>query len=263
MTTLLWDQVGERFYEEGVDRGVLYLPNGGAVPWNGLISVDEQIVSNESTPVHFDGVKYGDSVAPGDFAANLSAYTYPDEFLDLEGISEIGNGLYLGNQYPQRFGLSYRTRVGNDEDSDLGYKIHVVYNATAVSTQKSYKTSTGQDPSSFQWTITAVPGEIPGYRSTAHLIFDTRQMNALLISDIEATLYGDGISIPELPPISSLVSFVDNWVIIRITDNFDGTWTAEGPDDMITMLDAQTFQIAPANAVYLDADTYVISNTTH
>lgn len=263
MTTLLWDQTGERFYESGVDRGVLYLPDGGAVPWNGLIAVDEKLVGNTSNPIYFDGVKFGDAFSPGDYSANLSAYTYPDELVVLEGNGDVGNGLYVGNQYPQRFGFSYRTRIGNDEDPNLGYKIHVVYNVTAVPSQKSYKTDLGISPIIFQWSITAIPGEIDGYRPTAHLIFDTTQMDALLIQDIENTLYGDGISIPTLPPISSLVSFVDNWVLIRITDNNDGTWTAEGPDDLVFMLDADSFQINSASAVYLDADSYRISDLTH
>lgn len=264
MPTLLWDKPGERIYESGVDRAVLYLPGGGAVAWNGLISVNEKVVGNDGAPVYYDGVKYGEAMGIGDYAATIKAYTYPDEFLELEGIDSVGNGLYVGNQAPRRFGLSYRTMIGNDiEGSTADYKIHILYNLTAYPSQKNYQTSSGNDALQFEWNITAIPDKVSGHRPTAHAIFDSRYMGPLFLKDMENTLYGDGISTPELPPISSLVSFASGWVIIRITDNNDGTWTAEGPDELITMLDPTTFQIIQANAVYLDANTYMVSDYTY
>lgn len=264
MTALVWDQVGTRFYETGVDRGVLYLPEGNGIPWSGLISVNEQAAGNEGSPIYFDGVKIANILAYGDFAASLRAYTYPDEFLEFEGILEVGNGLFVANQKQRRFGLSYRTKIGNDVDgSDLGYKIHVLYNLLATPSQKNYQTVPINNAIEFEWNITSIPGEVPGFLPTAHLIFDTRSMGPLLIADIESTLYGDELDNAFLPPISTLVSFIGEWVIIRITDNFDGTWTATGPDNLITMLDATTFQIIQANAVYSDPDTYAISDLTY
>lgn len=263
MPTLLWDEVGTRMYETGVDRGVLYLQDGSAVPWNGLTSVTEKIAGAEGAPIYFDGVKYGDALAIGDFSASLKAYTYPDEFMEVEGVSDAGNGLYLGNQQTTRFGLSYRTKIGNDEEGiDFGYKIHVLYNLTAIPVQKSFR-ATLNAPVEFEWNITSVPEKVPGFRATAHLIFDTRFMSPFLLQDIEDTLYGDGITEPRLPSLSTLVTFASSWVIIRITDNGDGTWTAEGPDEMFSMLDATTFQITQANAEYLDADTYTVSDSTY
>jgi hypothetical protein len=263
MTTLLWDQPGSRYYEAGVDLGVLYLPDGSGVPWNGLISVSEKVDGNQSSPVYFDGVKFADARAVGDFAASLKAYTYPDEFLEFEGVLGVGNGLYATNQPTSRFGLSYRTRVGNDEDSNLGYKIHVLYNLTATPAQKNYQTIIDGSAVEFEWDITAIPGEVPGFRPTAHLIFDTREMSPVLIEDIETTLYGNELTNATLPDISTLTAFIGSWVILRITDNGDGTWTATGPDEYFTMLDATTFQIDQANAAYLDANTYMISDVTY
>lgn len=264
-STLVWDEIGTRFYEIGVDRGVLYLPDGNGVAWNGLISVNEKSDGNESIPIYFDGVKYSESLIPGDFAASLTAYTYPDEFLECEGILDVGNGLFTTNQQPSRFGLSYRTMIGDDIDGvNQYYKIHILYNLTAIPSQKNYQTIAGDSNAiAFEWNISSVPGEIPGFRPTAHVIFDTRHMSPLLLQDIENTLYGDGSTTPTLPPISTLISFIDAWVIMRITDNGDGSWTATGPDNMFSMLDATTFQITQANAEYLDADTYVISDLTY
>lgn len=264
MTKLMWDQIGERIYESGVDRGVLYLADGSGVPWNGLINVTETKTGGEGSPIYFDGVKVADHAIPGDFAATLKAYTYPDDFLEYEGVVESENGLFIANQQPRRFGLSYRTKIGNDEEgSGLGYKIHILYNLTAIPSQKSYQTDRDNSAMEFEWSISAIPGETPGFRPTAHLILDTRHMNPLLLADIESTLYGTDFVNARLPPISTLVNFISNWVIIRITDNGDGTWTADGPDNLITMLDATTFQIIQANATYLDADTYMISDLSH
>lgn len=265
MPTITWDALGERFYELGVDRAVLYPPNGVGVPWNGLIGVTEKLSGAESSAIYFDGVKYADTSAPGDFSGTLKAYTYPDAFAELEGTYEIGNGLFATSQQPQRFGLTYRTKIGNDEDgSDHGYKIHILYNLLAIPSQKNYQSvSTGTEVVPFEWSLTAVPSEIPGFRSTAHLIFDTRHMSPELLADVEDALYGDGISAPTLPAPSTLASFIGGWVIIRITDNGDGTWTAVGPDNLISALSPTSFQINQANAKILDPDTYLISDLTY
>ena len=264
MTTVTWDQVGSRFFEVGVDRGVLYLPDGKGIPWSGLISVNEQVSGNDPNSVYFDGVKYSDVMGTGEFSATLSAYTYPDEFLQFEGVFEAGNGLYVTNQPQQRFGLSYRTRIGSDEDQDLGYKIHVLYNLTAVPSQKNFQAIGDTiDPIAFEWTLSSMPSEAPPFRPTSHLIFDTRKMSPLLIQDIENTLYGTPAADPILPPLNFFVAYIGDWVIMRITDNLDGTWTATGPDEYFVMLDSTTFQINNANATYLDGDTYVIGDLTY
>lgn len=265
MTAVTWDEVGTRFYETGIDRCVLYVNGGTAVAWNGLTSINENSAGGAVNPVYFDGVKVTDEIIPGDFSGTLTAYTYPDEFFECEGLQSVGNGLYAADQKPTRFGLTYRTMIGSDTEGDTqDYKIHVLYNLVAVPSAKSRQSMTETtDPIEFEWTITGVPAEVPGLRPSVHLIFDTRQMSPLLISDIENTLYGNPINDGELPSMSTLTSFVGAWVIIRITDNLDGTWTAEGPDDLITMLDATTFQIIQANAEFLDSNTYMISDTTY
>jgi hypothetical protein len=265
MTTLVWDDIGTHVYEAGVDRGVLYLTNGIGVAWNGLTSITEKM-SNDDEPIYFDGVKYANHIALGEFSASLKAYTYPDEFLEFEGILYSNNGLYIGNQPSKRFGLSYRTKIGNDtEGIDAGYKLHVLYNLTAIPSDRDYTTlSAAPEAIEFQWDISAIPEDVPGFRPTAHLILDSRLMSPALLSDIEDTLYGDGITDATLPPISTLVSFIGQWVIMRITDNLDGTWTADdGDGGFITMLSGTEFQIVQANAVYLNATTYNISDVTY
>lgn len=263
MTAITWDDTGSRFYEAGVDRGVLYLPDGSGVPWNGLIAVNEKISGNEGTPIYFDGVKFANILAYGDFSATIQAFTYPDEFLQFEGVLEVANGMFITQQQQPRFNLSYRTMIGDDVDGiKNAYKIHVLYNLNATPAQKNHQTIVGSNAMQFEWAITAIPGEVPGFLPTAHLIFDTRHMDTLLLSEIEARLYGTDLTEASLPELSTLTDFIAEWVVIRIIDNLDGSWTAIGPDELISMLDPTTFQIIQANATYLDADTYTISNKT-
>lgn len=192
MTTLVWDKPGQRLYEGGVDRGVLYLSTDLGIAWSGLTSVEEDLEDTTSEPVFFDGTKVMDVPILGDYAATLHAFTYPDEFLEYEGIVPTGEGLYVDAQNPKQFGFCYRTRVGNDtEGPDLGYKIHIVYNVIAVADTKSYTTQTpGSGAMDFAWKLTAVPENVSGFRPTAHVILDSRFLPAEILETIEDILYG-------------------------------------------------------------------------
>jgi len=271
MTALTWDGTGERFYETGVDHGVLYIPDAGGVyddgvAWNGLVSVTEKPSGAEPNAQFADNIKYLNLFSAEEFGATLEAFTFPDEFAEFDGLSVPEPGVTVGQQARKVFGLSYRTKIGNDtEGIDAGYKLHVLYNLTAIPSDRDYTTlSAAPEAIEFQWDISAIPEDVPGFRPTAHLILDSRLMSPALLSDIEDTLYGDGITDATLPPISTLVSFIGQWVIMRITDNLDGTWTADdGDGGFITMLSGTEFQIVQANAVYLNATTYNISDVTY
>ena len=140
MATLVWDEIGKRFYETGISKGVFYDVSGYGVAWNGLTALEET-VSSEVQAVHFDGVKFNDIVTMGDFTATLRAWTYPDEFLPYEGILEDVLGFFVTDQPQSQFGLSYRTEMGDDVNGITGgYKIHLLYNLTALPSQKVYNT---------------------------------------------------------------------------------------------------------------------------
>lgn len=200
MPKLVWDDAGKKRYETGLDRGVLYLPDGTGVPWNGLLSVEEDNSDITVESFYFDAIKYLQVRSLGDVAGTLTAYTYPAEFERFDGIAELENSLLLGNQpVDELFSLSYRTRIGNDVDgTDHGYKIHVLYNLTATPSNRSYQTISDQpNAMDLAWDINAVPEPIPGAAPTAHLIFDTTKMNRFLITDLENLLYGrDPVYIP-------------------------------------------------------------------
>lgn len=276
---IIWDDFGQRFYEAGVDRCVVYPPVGMAVPggqfypqyptgvpWNGVISISENFSNSDKTDLYYDGIKYAESYSLSEFSGTVTAYTYPDALLKLEGVEEVGGGLYIANQKQQRFGLTYRTKIGN-EFNDLdsgGYKIHILYNLIATPSAKTYQTiSSSTDPIIFQWDITATPAEVPGFSPSAHLIFDTRYMEADLIEDIEDVLYGNNVNDPRLPEASTLVGFVNSWTLIKVTDNFDGTFTVDGPDNLIVDNLDETYMILRANTSIFDGDSYWLTNTTY
>ena len=263
MPALVWDQIGDRLYETGVSKGVLYKDDGFGVAWNGLTSIEEA-VSTESEAVYFDGVKFNDIVTVGDFSAVLRAFTYPDEFLFYEGTLRDQTGFYVMNQPQSRFGLSYQTKIGDDISGiDSGYKIHVLYNLTAIPASKAYQ-SLGEnvDPLEFEWNISSIPEEIENFRPTAHIIFNSREIDPNLLKDIEEILYGNEENQPRLPSLKGLATFIRKWDRLIITDLGNGLWSAESNvEGVITMLDATTFEIVTDTATYLDSNTYEISSS--
>ena len=263
MAPLVWDQVGDRLYETGISKGVLYKDDGSGVPWNGLTAIEENI-STEVEAVHFDGVKFNDIVTIGDFAAVLRAFTYPDDFVYYEGTAEDQSGFFITSQPQSKFGLSYQTLIGDDLDGiQHGYKIHILYNLTAVPSSATYETlKIDSEPIEFEWSITAIPEELENFRPTAHVIFDSTKIDPHLLRDVEDILYGDEDSPAQLPSLKALSSFVRKWQRLIIIDNGDGTWTATSPEpDVITMLDETTFQIVSDTAVPIDEDSYTISSS--
>ena len=213
MTKLRWDKLGERFYETGIDRGVLYLSDGSGVAWSGLTSVEEDAGDESASPLYFDGVKYFDAQSASDYSATLTALTYPDEFLDFEGITDLGNGLLVDGQEEKLFGLSYRTRIGNDvEGTEYGYKIHLVYNLTAAPDETSYQTrGQSNEPINFSWKISGIPEHVVGYKPTAHIIFDSTELESSMFAGIEDILYGDVDTEARQPSLSELVDIVSLW----------------------------------------------------
>src|SRR5436190_53438 len=157
MSTLTWDNLGDHLYQYGIDRGVLYLADGTSVAWNGLTGLDEGSDA-ERKSFYLDGIKFLETVTPGDFQGTLKAFTYPDEFDEILGIKEDAAGLFFHEQPTKSFNLAYRTQIGNDVTQDLGYKIHLLYNLTAIPETHAYDTLQGQaNASEFSWSLSGVP----------------------------------------------------------------------------------------------------------
>ena len=196
-----WDQVGERIYETGTDRGVFYpLANGvytGGVPWNGLTSVSESPSGGEPTPLWADNIKYLNLMSAEEFAATVESYTYPDEFAECDGTASPIEGMSLGQQNRKPFGLCYRTKVGNDTDgADYGYKLHLVYGCLAAPSQKDYETiNDNPDGVTFSWELSTTPVEVGtingvAYKPVATIVLDSTKLNATKLAALEDILYG-------------------------------------------------------------------------
>lgn len=219
---IAWDKAGERYYETGVDRGVLYTEKSAvgtedgrfnkATPWNGLISVTETPSGAEATPLYASNRKYVNLVSAEDFGGSIEAYTYPTEFSECDGSKEIAPGLFIGQQARKPFGLSYRTLIGSDmEDANSAtqYKIHLVYNALASVSEKTNNTvNDSPEAGTFSWEFTTTPVDVASndptladlnLKASAHLIIDTRTLPKEKLKALEDILYGTAETAPYLP----------------------------------------------------------------
>ena len=212
MTRLSWAATGERFYETGVDRGVLYVGLEPGVAWTGLISVSETPTGGEPRPFYQDGIKYLNLAAAEEFAATINAFSAPKEFAPCDGISSVQNGLFATQQPRKAFGLSYRTNIGNDVDGqNHGYKIHLVYNALAGPSERTNATMGAEvQPTTLTWQITTLPPSLTGRKPTAHFVIDSRYALPSLLIDVEDILYGNETSEARLPTVSELVDMFAN-----------------------------------------------------
>ena len=206
MAKLVWDQSGQRFYETGVKMGVLYVQDSsGAYPkgvaWNGLTAVNETPSGAEATPLYADDIKYLNLRSAEEFGATIEAYTYPEEFEKCDGSAELAPGVKIGQQARNAFGLCYRTVVGNDiEGNDFGYKLHIIYGATAAPSEKAYATiNDSPEALTFSWEVNCTPVEVDGFKPTASLIIDSTKVDAEKLAALEAKLYGGESSEAMLP----------------------------------------------------------------
>lgn len=202
-----WDKIGEHYYETGVDRGMLYQYDSATnsfkdgVVWNGLTSVNESPSGAEANDQYADNIKYLSLRSAEEFGATIEAFTYPDEFGQNDGTAEPVPGVTIAQQTRKPFGFSYRTLVGNDVDgTDLGYKIHLVYQATANPSEKSRSTvNDSPEATSFSWEITTMPieiGTVNGvtYKKTAHITIDSTKFTSTAqkaaLAAFEEVIYG-------------------------------------------------------------------------
>lgn len=263
---IVWDNLGERFSQSGIDRGVLYLSDGIAVPWNGLIGIEDSSAS-ELKSYYLEGVKYLENLTPGDFVGKLKAYTYPNEFESVSGVVEASPGLSYHEQPPKSFSLSYRTKLNNDIlGDDYGYKIHILYNVIANPDTFGFETlsDSGLQAVEFGWTLTGTPQQIKKFRPTVHISIDSTKIPSELLQIIENILYGSDTTDASVPSIQAMSEIFGNLGSLVIIDYGDGTWSAIDMTELgsyITMLDDTTFQITNADAVLINAVTYTISST--
>lgn len=206
MSKLVWDQSDKRLYETGVDHGVLYpIQTGGVyskgVAWNGLTAVTESPSGADVNDIYADNMKYLGLVGAEKFGATVEAYTYPDEFAECDGSVELVKGATIGQQNRKVFGMVYRTVIGNDVDgNEHGYKLHLIYGATAAPSEKAYNTI-NEDPEAitFSWELSTTPVNVTGHKPTASLTIDSTKADPTKLAELEKILFGDTETEPRLP----------------------------------------------------------------
>lgn len=212
---LIWDKVGERLFETGISKGVLYPQStGGTYPkgvaWNGLTAVTESPSGAEATPLYADNIKYLNLMSAEEFGATVEAYTYPEEFAACNGEASLTDGVTIGQQKRTAFGMAYQTKVGNDVDNDAGYKIHLIYGALAAPSEKAYATvNDSPEAITFSWELTTTPVEVEGFKPTATLVIDSTKVEANKMAAIEAILYGSESEEARLPLPNEVLEIVN------------------------------------------------------
>lgn len=260
---VVWDAPNERYYQTGTDRGVLYPSVGDPTPWNGITGIEENS-GGEQSVLYLDGMVYLADVDPGDFEATLTAYFWPDAFDACVGIPEATDGLYVDNQKPKRFDLTYRSLVGSGTAGDMfGYQIHLVYNAVASLGARSRKTlSDKPTPMEFTFNLVCTPVKLPGFRASAHYIIDTRSLTPEAIQELEDILYGTDTVAPRMPTPLELFDLMNFGDAIQVTYNTAaGTITYKGKSSNIVLTSTTEYQINNVNATAPDANgQYVVSD---
>jgi hypothetical protein len=213
MAPLTWDQVGERVYETGVDHGVLYLPNETGVydlgvAWNGLTTVTESPTGAEPNAQYADNIKYLNLISAEEFGATIEAFTYPEEFGQCDGSAVPAPGVIIGQQGRKMFGMSYRTRVGNDvEGTEFGYKLHLLYGCQAAPSEKAYATiNDSPEAIAFSWEVTTSPAPVTGHKPTALIVVDSTVVDPADLTALENLLYGQAATEAALPTPDAVIA---------------------------------------------------------
>lgn len=221
MSAIVWDKTGERIYESGVDHGVLYPQDdtgayAGGVAWNGLIGITESPSGAESNPQYADNIKYLDLMSAEEFGATIEAYMYPVEFEECDGTAEVAPGVTIGQQNRKTFGMSYRTKVGNDvAGQDYGYKLHLFWGAKASPSEKNFQTiNDSPEATTFSWEVTTTPVVLTTinpktkkvYNPTASMVVNSTKVDATKLAALEKILYGYTESEPRLPTPDEVIA---------------------------------------------------------
>ena len=248
MSALIWDASGKRLYETGIDHGVLYPAVNGEYPlgvaWNGISNVSESPSGADSNAIYADNIKYLDLTSREEYGCTIEAYTYPDEWAICDGSAEPTPGVIIGQQTRKPFGLSYRTKIGNDEQGDdYGYKIHLVWNCKAAPSERSYATiNDSPEAISFSWEVTTTPINVTGYKPIANMTINSTKVDPVKLKALEDILYGTDSTDPRLPLPDEVIATIKP------------TPTPPTPTYSIT-LDKETATVAPQGTTTITATT--------
>lgn len=259
MTAISWAAPGEKHFELGLDRGVLYVPGLAAVPWNGLVRVIETPTGGEKTSYYQEGRKYLERSASEEFGGSIEAFTYPEAFELCDGSLTNEYGIQVTQQERRPFNFSYRTLIGNDlVGADFGHKIHLIYNALVAPTSKTNAAQSGSPSAmTMSWDFTTTPIDVGvGFLPSAHIILDSRKINPEVLRLLETYLYGSEALEPRMLTVAELNDYILQGFTLEVVDNGDGTWTATGSEGEITYLTSSMFRLSGPTVTMVDSRTF-------
>ena len=198
MSKLVWDQINEKLYETGVDKGVVYPQVAGeypkGAPWNGLTNATVTPSGAEPTPLWANNRKYGNLMSAEEVGGKIEAFMYPDEFAECDGSKTTGGGVRIRQQKRKPFGFTFRNKIGSDTDENYGYKIHLIYGALASPSEDSNSTiNESPEAKTMSWEYSTTPVEITAIEDcnpTSHLEIDSTKVDAAKLKQLEDMLYG-------------------------------------------------------------------------
>lgn len=207
MAVLVWDETGKRRFETGIDRGVLYLQSvngsyGKGVAWSGLSGVTETPAGAEVTKVYADNMAYLSLMSAETLGMTITAYTYPDEFMQCDGTATPTGvkGLNIFQQKRVPFGLCYRTKNGTDTDPEAGYKLHMAYGLLASPSEKAYSTvNESPEALNFSWTVNSTPVAVKDLKPTSLITVSSLDADPAKLKSLEGLLYGAEATDAKLP----------------------------------------------------------------
>lgn len=236
MSRLQWDKSGERFFETGVDRVVLYVLRSAAA-WNGVTAINESPSGAEPNKIYADNVIYGVVLSPEEDALTIEAFTYPELFNKCIGRDVISPGAYIGQQNPISFGICWRTMISNDQKDNVGYKIHIAPFLQASPSEDSNATvNDSPEQKTYSWNVTAIPVSVSNTRNTSMIVLDSRwyDKNGLwnALTEIENLLYGSEEADPKLVLLSDIETIVNKAAVLL--DDFGSNITDENNNPIFT-----------------------------
>lgn len=277
MAVLAWDGSGDKVFETGLDHGVLYIPTAGVyddgVAWNGLVTVTESPTGAEPTDTYADNILYATLRSAEKFGGTIEAYTYPDEWSQFDGLGVPSVGVNVGQQSRGVFGMSFRTKIGDDiEGQDAAYKLHLVYGATASPSEKAYSTiNDSPEMITFSWEFTTVPVSVTGMNPTSIITIDSSAVDSTQLAALEELLYGSVSTDPSLPSPDAVVALfagsatATNVVVAGDVDSIDITGTTANVLFTVKAWDGNSYEtVSGGNAVNeAAAEALVLANGVH
>lgn len=248
MTRISWD---ERNFESGVDRGVFYPKNGIGYAWTGIVGIDETTQDASQTVIYIDGVGRQNHLLTGNFAASVEAVTYPEEFEPYDGYDGIHSA-----QKRRRFDFSYRTM-----QADGHYKIHLVYNALAVPTQRNHTSLANTvEVELYSWEFLTRPEVVPYAKASSHFVIDTKFVNPGALAAIEDRIYGSEASEPGLPSVIDLLAIFEEFAVFKVTSLGDGMWSISGPGNSVEEIEPSVWRLEWPSVIQTSEHEYTISS---